>query len=215
MLSKPGSTVPLLQGPQKLSGCQPLAAASCQLQQHQEHNEPSWDSTRACMLYCRADRCTSFMQVFSVTGGPVIKPATCLHSSQHRGHLIVALGSALQSRRGSWADDLGCELISCDEQGTICVWEAQRADRYNCVQTIQGGMPCSGLAVRKGFVIAGRTDGAVRIYGLVSRALVASCRIDKMRASCVADELSWQANKVVMGCCCWLLVLLAASAAHV
>jgi len=114
-------------------------------------------------IICRLLRLS---QVFSVGDGPIIKPATCL--KEHCGHMIVSLGSAFQSRRGTWADDVGCELVSCDECGDICVWEAQQADTYFCRQKIQGGIPCSGLAVRHGFIIAARTDGIIRIYALVS-----------------------------------------------
>eukprot|EP00775_Hariotina_reticulata_P011426 gene11426-11572_t len=106
----------------------------------------------------------SSAQVFSIAPGPIIKPAACLQ--EHRGHMIVSLSSAFQSRRGAWADDVGCELVSCDDCGNICVWEAQQADTYCCTQKIQDGMPCSGLAVRSGFVIAARTDGIIRIYSM-------------------------------------------------
>eukprot|EP00879_Flechtneria_rotunda_P028751 GHRR01030969.1.p1 GENE.GHRR01030969.1~~GHRR01030969.1.p1 ORF type:complete len:313 (+),score=62.62 GHRR01030969.1:373-1311(+) len=105
------------------------------------------------------------IQVFSVGAGGLLKSVTCL---KHHKCTITALGSSYQSRRGIWSDDLGCELVSCDDQGNICVWEATSADKYTCLRIIEGGVPCSSLAVRKGFIIAGRTDGCVRIYRLVS-----------------------------------------------
>eukprot|EP00879_Flechtneria_rotunda_P025816 GHRR01027463.1.p1 GENE.GHRR01027463.1~~GHRR01027463.1.p1 ORF type:complete len:249 (+),score=58.24 GHRR01027463.1:1131-1877(+) len=103
------------------------------------------------------------IQVFSVGAGGLLKSVTCL---KHHKCTITALGSSYQSRRGIWSDDLGCELVSCDDQGNICVWEATSADKYTCLRIIEGGVPCSSLAVRKGFIIAGRTDGCVRIYRL-------------------------------------------------
>lgn len=95
----------------------------------------------------------------------MFKPTLTL--TQHK-RPIVALSSAFQSRRGGWSDDLTSELVSCDEGGTICVWDAARDDEYKCVRTIEGGVPCCSLAARKGFIIAARTDGCIRIYGLVS-----------------------------------------------
>lgn len=105
------------------------------------------------------------MQVFSIAPGPLFKPTITL--AQHHSP-IVALSSAYQSRRGGWSDDLSSELVSCDANGTICVWEAAADNDYKCMRTIEAGLPCCSLAVRKGFIIAARTDGCVRIYGLVS-----------------------------------------------
>ena len=75
---------------------------------------------------------------------------------------------------------MGSELVSCDDQGTICIWEAASDSNYKCVGTIEGGVPCCSLAVRKGFIVAARTDGCVRIYGLVSGAAgaVAICSVE-------------------------------------
>lgn len=97
--------------------------------------------------------------------GPTINHSCCL--SQHK-QPIVALGSSYQSRRGEWADDLGSELVSCDDQGTVCVWQAKRNDCYECVTTIEGGVPCCSLAVRRAFIVAAQVDGQVKLYGLVS-----------------------------------------------
>lgn len=84
----------------------------------------------------------------------------------------MALSSALQSRRGGQLapGEQGCELVSCDEQGSICVWSMQRPDSCHCVSTIQAGLPCCSLAVRNGCVIAAHTDGCVCMYSLVSHA---------------------------------------------
>ena len=54
--------------------------------------------------------------------GPIIRPVGEL---AHHSAPIVSLGSAYQSRRGAWADDLGCELVSADESGRLAVWEAR------------------------------------------------------------------------------------------
>jgi hypothetical protein len=35
--------------------------------------------------------------------------------------------------------------------------------------TMQARAPCCSLAVRKGFIVAGGTDGCVRIYNLVRK----------------------------------------------
>lgn len=83
---------------------------------------------------------------------------------------VSALGSAFQSRRGAWCEDLGCEIVSCDEGGGITVWAAHSAavlDRQLDVEA-GGGVGCCGVAVRKGLIVVARVDGAVRIYGLVS-----------------------------------------------
>jgi len=104
-------------------------------------------------------------QVFSINPGMSIKAAASIH---HQGRPIISLASAFQSRRGGWADDIGCELVSCDDQGNIRVWQAHSSGSY--VDTgleIKAGCPCCSLAVRKGFIVAAGTDGSVRIYHLV------------------------------------------------
>lgn len=106
------------------------------------------------------------IQVFSIAAGPSIKPSATL---QHHKTPIVALGSAYQSRRGAWSEDLTCELVSCDDQGTLAVWTADNASCYSCSHTIPGtGVPGCSVAVRKGFILCGKTDGTVQVYGLVS-----------------------------------------------
>jgi hypothetical protein len=106
------------------------------------------------------------LQVFSISPGMSIRPAASLH---HSNNPITSMGSAFQSRRGGWAEDLGCELVSCDDEGRMRVWRANSSssveDSGVCI--LIGG-PCSSLAVRKGFVVAAGTDGCVRIYNLVS-----------------------------------------------
>lgn len=89
-------------------------------------------------------------------------------STHHQGRPIISLASAFQSRRGGWADDIGCELVSCDDPGNIRVWQAHSSGSY--VDTgleVKAGSPCCSLAVRKGFIVAAGTDGSVRIYNLV------------------------------------------------
>eukprot|EP00877_Chromochloris_zofingiensis_P008531 jgi/Chrzof1/3931/Cz13g13240.t1 len=104
------------------------------------------------------------IQVFSIAAGPSIKPSATL---QHHKTPIVALGSAYQSRRGAWSEDLTCELVSCDDQGTLAVWTADNASCYSCSHTIPGtGVPGCSVAVRKGFILCGKTDGTVQVYGL-------------------------------------------------
>lgn len=104
------------------------------------------------------------IHTFSVTEGPVIRP-----SRRVEGHTVplLALGSSYQSRRGCWAEDLGCELVSSDERGQLAVWAARKTGEHEVVGAIDGGVPACALAVRCGFLVAGRVDGSVRIYGLV------------------------------------------------
>jgi WD40 repeat protein len=105
------------------------------------------------------------LQVFSISQGMSIRPvATLYHSSRP----VVSLASTFQSRRGGWAQDIGCELISCDDEGSLRVWQAHSSSSYlEAGVSMQAKAPCVSLAVRKGFVIAGGTDGCVRIYNLV------------------------------------------------
>jgi hypothetical protein len=95
----------------------------------------------------------------------MIKPGPVL---RHHKAPVTALSSAHQCRQGNWAEDLACRLVSCDETGSIAVWEATDANSYRVISTIEGeGVPCSSLAVRNNFVICGRLDGKIRIYGMV------------------------------------------------
>jgi hypothetical protein len=58
--------------------------------------------------------------------------------------------------------------VSCDELGNIAVWEAEGAQSYRVIATVEGdGVPCSALAVRSNFAVCARLDGRVRLYGLV------------------------------------------------
>lgn len=108
------------------------------------------------------------IQVFSISPGLSIRPSTSL---AHSDRPILSLASAFQARRGGWADDIGSELVSCDDAGTIRVWLAQAAGSYvpDTGVVIKAGVPCCSLAVRKGFIIAAGIDGCVRIYNMVRR----------------------------------------------
>jgi WD40 repeat protein len=89
-------------------------------------------------------------------------------SINHSSRPVISLSSAFQSRRGGWAEDIGCELVSCDDEGSIRVWQAHSSSSYlEAGVSMQGHVPCCSLAVRKGFVVAGGADGCVRIYNLV------------------------------------------------
>jgi WD40 repeat protein len=120
-------------------------------------------ATVMARLYC--------MQVFSISAGMSIRPTTSVcHSSP-----VISLASAFQSRRGGWAEDIGCELVSCDDQGIIRVWQAHSSVSYlDAGVSVKAGVPCCSLAVRKGFVIAAGSDGCIRIYHLVSSAGLAA-----------------------------------------
>jgi WD40 repeat protein len=110
----------------------------------------------------------SSIHVFSVAPGMHFKHATSL---AHGAQPIAALASAFHSRRGGWADDLGSELVSCDDEGIIRVWQAQSSSSYADMGlriSITAGVPCCSVAVRRGFIVAGCTDGCVRIFSLVS-----------------------------------------------
>ncbi|KAF6263935.1 WD40-repeat-containing domain protein [Scenedesmus sp. NREL 46B-D3] len=109
------------------------------------------------------------IQVFSVAAGPVIRPTATL--SRHHSNPITCLGSSYQSRRGVWAEDLGSELVSCDDQGRVCVWQVRDEQTVQCVGAVEAGQPCCSLAVRRGFVVAARVDGCVQLYGLKDRCL--------------------------------------------
>lgn len=105
-------------------------------------------------------------QVFSISAGMSIRPTT---SVCHSSSPVISLATAFQSRRGGWAEDIGCELVSCDDQGIIRVWQAQSSSSYvDAGVSVKAGVPCCSLAVRKGFVIAAGSDGCIRIYHMVS-----------------------------------------------
>ncbi len=115
------------------------------------------------------------IHIFSIAPGPIIRPTVTLPPSKKRGGAsppILALGSAFQSRRGSWAEDMACQLVSADEDGRLCVWTASSAQGYECTLCLDGGdAPCCAVTVRQGLIICGRIDGAVQIFGLVSEFL--------------------------------------------
>lgn len=105
------------------------------------------------------------LQVFSISQGMSIRPVASIY---HSSRPVVSLASAFQSRRGGWAQDIGCELVSCDDEGSIRVWQAHSSSSYlEAGVSVHAKVPCVSLAVRKGFVIAGGMDGCVRIYNLV------------------------------------------------
>ncbi|GIL74642.1 hypothetical protein Vretimale_2281 [Volvox reticuliferus] len=88
---------------------------------------------------------------------------------KHHKSPITAVGSAYQSRQGRWTEDLGCHLVSCDEEGGIAVWLAQhaRAGGYSLVNSIDPtGQPVVSVAVRRDLIVAARLDGAIQLYGL-------------------------------------------------
>ncbi|KAF8066185.1 Wdr54 [Scenedesmus sp. PABB004] len=101
------------------------------------------------------------VHVFTIARGPLLAHAATL---RHHGRPVVALGSALQSRRGAWGDDRGG-----GELGTICVWTPAAGGApggHALARVIEAGAPCAGLAVRRGLVVAGRADGVLVLYDL-------------------------------------------------
>eukprot|EP00201_Polytomella_parva_P000635 CAMPEP_0175079598 /NCGR_PEP_ID=MMETSP0052_2-20121109/24914_1 /TAXON_ID=51329 ORGANISM="Polytomella parva, Strain SAG 63-3" /NCGR_SAMPLE_ID=MMETSP0052_2 /ASSEMBLY_ACC=CAM_ASM_000194 /LENGTH=259 /DNA_ID=CAMNT_0016349951 /DNA_START=191 /DNA_END=973 /DNA_ORIENTATION=+ len=86
---------------------------------------------------------------------------------QHKAP-ITCLSSSYQSRRGNWAADVGCEVVSCDEDGMAVFWQASvGAGGYRVLHTIASkGVPCVSAAVRNDFAILARLDGAIQIYGI-------------------------------------------------
>jgi hypothetical protein len=121
----------------------------------------------------------------------VIRPTATL-SGQH-SRPITCLSSSYQSRRGAWAEDLGSELVSCDDQGRLCVWQVKDEQSVQCVATMEAGQPCCSLAVRRGFVVAARVDGCVQLYGLVSAHIGAAGRNTAANSSRTLDE-KWMAQ---------------------
>ncbi|MEW5306828.1 MAG: hypothetical protein WDW36_009266 [Sanguina aurantia] len=84
---------------------------------------------------------------------------------------VTAMSSAFQSRRGRWAEDLGCEVVVSDEGGWLHVWQGHSSGNYQHVRSIAPdpaarGMPVVSVAVRRDFIIAGRLDGRVLVHGL-------------------------------------------------
>ncbi|WIA13891.1 hypothetical protein OEZ85_002463 [Tetradesmus obliquus] len=142
------------------------------------------------------------IQVFSVAPGPVIRPTVTL-SGQH-SRPITCLGSSYQSRRGEWADDLGSELVSCDDQGRLCVWQIKDEQSLQCVAAAEAGQPCCSVAVRRGFVVAARVDGCVQLYGmkdarLRSELVVASRWLSAMDIHPVKDLVATAAEDCTLG----------------
>ncbi|GLC46400.1 WD repeat-containing protein 54 [Pleodorina starrii] len=88
---------------------------------------------------------------------------------RHHKSPITAIGSAYQSRQGKWTEDLGCNLVTCDEEGGIAVWQAQHsgAGGFSLLTSIKPtGQPAVSVAVRRDLIVAARLDGAVQLYGL-------------------------------------------------
>lgn len=142
------------------AGQQPESATTASFARGVCSNITADGTVQICVGFSTGD-----VYVYQVAPGPMIKPGPVL---RHHKAPITALSSAHQCRQGNWAEDLACRLVSCDEMGNIAVWEASDASSYRVISTIEGeGMPCSSLAVRSNFVICGRLDGKIRIYGMV------------------------------------------------
>lgn len=119
-----------------------------------------------CPVGCTQAYCHALLQVFNISQGMSIRPVVSIN---HSSRPVISLASAFQSRRGGWAEDMGCELVSCDDEGSIRVWQAHSSSSYlESGVSMQAKAPCCSLAVRKGFIVAGGSDGCVRIYNLVS-----------------------------------------------
>ncbi|PNW71180.1 hypothetical protein CHLRE_16g694402v5 [Chlamydomonas reinhardtii] len=87
----------------------------------------------------------------------------------HHTSPITAIGSPYQSRQGKWSEDLGCYLVTCDEDGGVAVWEAGNTGPGGCqlvTSVAPTGVPVVSVAVRRDIVVAARLDGAVQLYGL-------------------------------------------------
>lgn len=111
----------------------------------------------------------ALLQVSGGGGGPNASPSF-KSPTAFKAHScpVTAVSSPYQSRRGTWTRDLGCQLVSGDEDGGITVWEGRSSRDYAVLHSIPStGMPAVSLAVRGDMVVAGRLDGAVQIYGLV------------------------------------------------
>lgn len=114
-----------------------------------------------------AQWCHGMVQVFNISQGISIRPVVSIN---HSSRPVISLASAFQSRRGGWAEDIGCELVSCDDEGSLRVWQAHNSSSYlEAGVSMQAQAPCCSLAVRKGFIVAGGADGCVRIYNLVRK----------------------------------------------
>ncbi|KAG2485514.1 hypothetical protein HYH03_015787 [Edaphochlamys debaryana] len=115
---------------------------------------------------------TSTGAVFSLGMGDdsgKFKPAP-VQLPRHHTAPITCVGTAYQSRQGKWTEDLGCHLVTCDEEGGIAVWEAlvaaQAAGHKLLSAVAPTGVPVVAVAVRRELVVAARLDGAVQVYGL-------------------------------------------------
>lgn len=106
---------------------------------------------------------------------------------------VTAVSSAYQTRRGKWTADLGCQLVSADEDGGIIVWEGLSTRTYNVLLSIPStGMPAVSLAVRGDMVVAGRLDGAVQVYGLVGSLKPFKCSSTRRTSRrCVLSRLRY------------------------
>ena len=63
----------------------------------------------------------------------------------------------------------GCSLVSSDDAGAVCLWEAASASSYTRRHALVGhGTPCVALAVRGETVVAAFQDGVVRLHDMVS-----------------------------------------------
>ena len=62
----------------------------------------------------------------------------------------------------------GCSLVSSDDGGAVCLWEAASASSYTQRHALMGhGTPCVALAVRGETVVAAFQDGVVRLHDMV------------------------------------------------
>eukprot|EP00891_Asterochloris_glomerata_P002415 jgi/Astpho2/2415/fgenesh1_pg.00044_%23_45_t len=88
---------------------------------------------------------------------------------QHHTSAVTALGSSWQGRRGNLTNDVTCSLVSSDDGGAVCLWEAASASSYTQRHALMGhGTPCVALAVRGETVVAAFQDGVVRLHDMMS-----------------------------------------------
>ncbi|GAX80237.1 hypothetical protein CEUSTIGMA_g7675.t1 [Chlamydomonas eustigma] len=87
---------------------------------------------------------------------------------------ITCIGSAYQTSRGQPADFKNPHnLVSCDQEGLITLWDAVSTSNLSLANTIsQSSEPVVSVALRRNYMIVARLEGCFQVYDMASCSLV-------------------------------------------
>jgi WD40 repeat protein len=102
---------------------------------------------------------------------------------------ITAIGSAFNTGRGSWNAEMGTRVVTGDQEGVVCVWDAQSASKLHHVTTIAtSNVPVSSIGVKSGLIIVARVDGNVQMYDLSTGSLTCELGAHSRGLVCMVSQ---------------------------